>query len=101
MLSYFPLSACSLIREMAFMTELGLTPGEAISVATQSTAELLGLDDMGTIAPGKRSDLFVVDGDPLDDLMQLNKPWLVMLGGRLIRAPEQAARHECVGWMTP
>ena len=99
MLSYFPLSAHSLIREMVFMTELGLTPGEAISVATQSTAELLGLDDAGVIAPGKRADLFVVDGDPLGDLMQLGQPWLVMLGGRMVRAPEATAGAECVGWM--
>ena len=99
MLSYFPLSARGLIREMAFMTELGLTPGEAISVATQSTAELLGLDDAGTIAPGKRADLFVVEGNPLDDLMQLGKPWLVMLGGRLVRAPGTEAQDRCAGWM--
>jgi imidazolonepropionase-like amidohydrolase len=101
MLSYFPLSAHTLIREMAFMTELGLSPGEAISVATQSTAELLGLGDAGVIGPGKRADLFVVDGDPLGDLMQLGKPWLVMLGGRIVRAPEATARAECVGWMMP
>jgi imidazolonepropionase-like amidohydrolase len=100
MLSYFPLSALSLIRELAFMTELGLMPGEAISVATQATAELIGLDDAGTIAPGKRADLFVVEGDPLRDLMQLTKPWLVMLGGRLVRAPEDTVRDQHVGWMT-
>ena len=98
MFSYFPLSARSLIREMVFMTELGLTAGEAISIATQSTAELLGLDDVGTIAPDKRADLFVVEGDPLGDLMQLGKPWLVMLGGRLVRAPG-AARDQGPRWM--
>jgi imidazolonepropionase-like amidohydrolase len=87
MLSYFPLSARSTIRELALMTELGVTPDEAISIATRATAELLELDDAGTIAPGKRADLLVVDGDPLADLMMLDRPWLVMLGGKVIRAP--------------
>jgi imidazolonepropionase-like amidohydrolase len=34
---------------------------------TRSAAELLGLqDDLGTLEPGKRADLVVVDGDALD-----------------------------------
>jgi imidazolonepropionase-like amidohydrolase len=101
MLGYYPLSARSLIRELAFMTELGLTSGEAISAATQANADLIRLDDAGTIAPGKRADLFVVEGDPLHDLMQLGRPWLVMLGGRLVRTPEDAVWDRHNGWMTP
>jgi imidazolonepropionase-like amidohydrolase len=84
-MDYFPLSARSTIRELMLMTELGISAAEAISIGTRETAALLGLDDAGTVAVGKRADLLVVDGDPLCDLMALDRPWLVMLGGRMVR----------------
>lgn len=93
LMPYFPLAARSIIRELALMTELGLTPDEAIAIGTRDTADLLGLDDSGTIAVGKRADLLVVDGDPLHDLMTLDRPWLVMLGGQLVRTPDE---HFCL-----
>jgi imidazolonepropionase-like amidohydrolase len=98
MLSYFPLAARSIIRELAFMTQLGLPAGEAIAIGTRETAELLGLVDSGTIAPKKRADLLVVDGDPLSDLMALDRPWLVMLGGRRIRIPGDGDEFASTIW---
>jgi imidazolonepropionase-like amidohydrolase len=99
MLAYFPLSARSLIREMALMTDLGLSPSEAITVATKSTAELLALDDGGVIAAGKRADLLVAEGDPLCDLMTLERPWLVILAGRVIRGPGSSENRDgSWGW---
>jgi imidazolonepropionase-like amidohydrolase len=92
-LHYFPLSMRSLARELTLMTELGLTPDQVIEIATQATAELLGLDDMGTLEVGKQANVLVVDGDPLRDLMSLDRPWLVMLGGCLIREPGQRLDH--------
>ena len=45
----------------------GCHPTAALVATTQTAAELLGvLDDRGTVEPGKRADLVVVDGDPLD-----------------------------------
>jgi imidazolonepropionase-like amidohydrolase len=45
----------------------GITPTDALVAATSSAADLLGVsDELGTIAPGKRADLVVVDGDPLE-----------------------------------
>ncbi len=95
--SYFPLSGRSLARELSFMAELGLTPAQVIEVATRATAGLLGLHDTGTLAEGKRADLLVVDGDPLRDLMDLDKPWLVMLGGHLVRRPRDGAARRLAG----
>jgi imidazolonepropionase-like amidohydrolase len=86
-MGYFPLSARSTIRELMLMTELGISAAEAISIGTRETAALLGLDDAGTLAIGKRADLLVVDGDPLADLMALDRPWVVVLGGRFVRMP--------------
>ncbi|MFG2789728.1 amidohydrolase family protein [Streptomyces sp. NPDC048419] len=45
----------------------GMKPAAVLAATTSSAAELLGLDDTtGTIAPGRRADLVVVDGDPYD-----------------------------------
>jgi len=55
------------LRELALMVEGGMTPMQAIVATTRSAAELMGLDDeLGTLEPGKRADLVIVDGDPLD-----------------------------------
>jgi imidazolonepropionase-like amidohydrolase len=55
------------LRELQLMAENGYTPHQALVAATSSAAELLGLaDELGTIEPGKRADLVVVDGDPLE-----------------------------------
>src|SRR5688500_13020562 len=55
------------LRELALMVEGGMTPMQAIVATTRSAAELMGLEDeLGTLEPGKRADLVVIDGDPLD-----------------------------------
>jgi imidazolonepropionase-like amidohydrolase len=41
----------------------------AILSATRTNAELFGMaDQIGTVEPGKRADVIVVDGQPLDDI---------------------------------
>ncbi len=56
--------------ELAKLVEAGLTPGEALRAATVDNARFLaGPDaDFGEIAPGKRADLVLVDGDPVADI---------------------------------
>jgi imidazolonepropionase-like amidohydrolase len=55
------------LRELALMVEGGMTPMQAIVATTASAAELMGLEnELGTIEAGKRADLVIVDGDPLD-----------------------------------
>ncbi len=55
------------LRELQLMVEGGMTPMQAIVATTRSAAELLGLEEeLGTLEPGKRGDLVVVDGDALD-----------------------------------
>ncbi|HEY7361168.1 MAG TPA: amidohydrolase family protein, partial [Streptosporangiaceae bacterium] len=54
--------------EIQRMTHHGLTAAEALTAATGSAAEALGLDQhIGTVAPGKLADLVVVDGDPVQE----------------------------------
>jgi imidazolonepropionase len=38
----------------------GLTPAEAIAASTVNAAAVLGLNDRGTIEPGKRADLILL-----------------------------------------
>jgi imidazolonepropionase-like amidohydrolase len=55
------------LRELQLMAENGFTPQQALVAATSSAAELMGLgDELGTVAPGKRADVVVVDGSPFD-----------------------------------
>jgi hypothetical protein len=53
------------LRALELLVETGLTPLEAITVATLHGAQYLGrADRIGSIAVGKRADLVVVRGDP-------------------------------------
>lgn len=55
------------LLELELLVDKGLSPADALHAATLSAAELMGLDaTLGSIEPGKRADLVVVDGDPLD-----------------------------------
>jgi imidazolonepropionase-like amidohydrolase len=55
------------LRELTLMVEGGMTPGQAIVATSASAAELMGLqNELGSLEPGKRADLVVVEGDPFD-----------------------------------
>jgi len=82
-LGVFPGS--SLHEELAlFVSELGLTPAQALERATRSSAEFLGLGaSLGTIAQGKLADLVLLGADPLADLGNLRSVDAVVMRGRL------------------
>ncbi|WP_158882907.1 metal-dependent hydrolase family protein [Amycolatopsis anabasis] len=54
------------LDELPLMAAAGMTPGEVLAATTSSAAELLGYDDLGVLAPGRRADLVVVSGDAYD-----------------------------------
>ena len=59
-------------RELLIMGEFGMTPLEAISAATKTGAEALGMSHrIGLLEAGKAADLLVVEGDPSQDLQVL------------------------------
>jgi hypothetical protein len=73
----------SLHRELELLTESGLTPYEAMRAATVVPAAFLGKDqEFGTLQIGKRADLLLVDGNPLEDLTRLKQPVGVMTRGK-------------------
>ena len=73
------------LRELELMVEGGMTPMQAIEATTRSAAELMGLEDeLGTLEPGKRADLVVVDGDPLELTGLSDRIHAVYQDGRLV-----------------
>jgi len=55
-------------RELEIFVRLGMSPMQAIEAATSKPAERLGLNDLGTLVPGKRADFIVLAANPLDDI---------------------------------
>jgi imidazolonepropionase-like amidohydrolase len=65
-------------RELALMVQAGLTPVEAIHVATSQAAQLLRLRDRGLLTPGMLADFVIVDGDPsknVEDMSRIVEVW--------------------------
>jgi imidazolonepropionase-like amidohydrolase len=60
-------------REIELLVKGGFTPLEAITAATKHGAELLDLDEVGTLEAGKLADLVLVEGDVLEDVRVLQK----------------------------
>ena len=73
----------SLHHELRLLIESGLSPYEAMRAATVAPAAFLANDEeFGTVAAGKRADLLLVDGNPLQDIGTLAQPVGVMARGR-------------------
>ena len=63
----------SLHEEMELLVRAGLTPAEALAAATSIPAKCFGLGDRGQIAAGKRADLILVEGNPVNDIRATRK----------------------------
>jgi imidazolonepropionase-like amidohydrolase len=53
--------------------DLGVTPMQAITIATKNAAEALRLNGLGTIAPGKDASFVVLNANPLDDIKNTSR----------------------------
>jgi imidazolonepropionase-like amidohydrolase len=72
-------------RELQLMVEAGLTPMQAIVAATGTNAEILrGAKEFGTLQPGRRADLLVLDANPLDDIHNTEKLSAVWQAGKIV-----------------
>jgi Amidohydrolase family len=54
----------SLHTELELLVRLGLSPREALAAATNNYALQFGWTELGQIAPGRRADILVINGDP-------------------------------------
>jgi imidazolonepropionase-like amidohydrolase len=72
--------------EFEYMTKFGMSPLAAIQCATTRAAELMGWSDqVGAIAPGNFADIIATEGNPLEDIKQLEQVKFVMKGGVVVR----------------
>jgi imidazolonepropionase-like amidohydrolase len=87
----------SVRRELAYLVDAGLTPYQALESGTRNVALFFGTADRtGTIGNGKRADLILLDGNPLENITNIGRQAGVMLGGRWLPAAEIAARLEAL-----
>ena len=71
----------SLHEELGRLVDAGLAPAEALRGATSLAASTFGLADRGVIAPGRRADLVLIDGDPTLDISVTRNIRGVWIGG--------------------
>jgi hypothetical protein len=70
--------------ELEMLVRLGLSPREALAAATNNYALEFGWTDLGLIAPGRRADIVIVDGDPTVSIWNARRIAGVILEGNLL-----------------
>lgn len=95
----FVVPGFSLPDELVNFTTAGLTPLEALATSTREAARFLGqLDEWGTVETGKRSDLVLLDADPLKDIANVRAISGVMVRGRWLPAADLKAALTTLAW---
>jgi imidazolonepropionase-like amidohydrolase len=79
-------------QEMADMVRSGMTPAEVIVAATSGSAELMELDDVGSVAVGKSADFIVLNANPLADITNTREIDAVYLRGIAVDRDALSAR---------
>jgi imidazolonepropionase-like amidohydrolase len=74
-------------QELKLMVEAGLTPLQAITIATRNAAALMHLDDRGTLSVGRRADFIVLAADPSLDIGRVDQIESVWRGGVMADGP--------------
>lgn len=79
-----PLAGLSVHEELEWLVAAGLTPSEALAAASSGPAKFFGEEGAGgSIAVGKRADLVLLEGNPLDDIRNTRRIRAVVAAGRL------------------
>lgn len=85
-------SALQYSRELELYVEAGIPAAEVLYIATLGAARVMKKDrQSGSIAAGKRADLVLIDGDPLEQMSDVRRTKLVMKGGAIYDAAALAA----------
>ena len=91
------LGAFAVGEELGLLVQAGLSPYEALWAGTRDAAEFLGQrDEWGTVAPGRRADLVLLDANPLANVANASRRVGVMLRGRWLPNAEIAKRLDAI-----
>jgi len=75
--------------ELRLRIKAGVTPLDVLTMATLWSAECLGIaDEVGTLQPGKRADLLLLNGDPLADIAAVDRIHAVWKDGKEVSVEE-------------
>ena len=78
------LAGYMLHHELELYVRAGIAPAEVLRVATLTPALVMGVNkDRGVIAPGKLADMVLIDGDPTQNMRDINKITTVIKGGKV------------------
>jgi imidazolonepropionase-like amidohydrolase len=78
--------------EIQWLTEHGYSTDQALLAATRNAAELMGLNDVGHLAPGARADFVVLDRNPFHDITAVYDVHAVHIAGQQVLAPGSFTR---------
>jgi len=79
----------SLHREIELYVQAGFTPMEAIQAATVVPARVMGMEkEAGTVEKGKRADLILINGNPLEDIHNTRNVEYVITNGSMYHTAE-------------
>lgn len=85
----FTIPGISAHEELREFVDAGLTPYQAILAGTRNPAEVLNAaNEFGTVSVGKRADLILLEGNPLENVNQVSKQSGVMIRGRWLPQTE-------------
>jgi imidazolonepropionase-like amidohydrolase len=85
----------TLQAELALYVQAGMTPAQALQIATRNGARYSGTSrDRGSVTPGKLADLVLLDGDPTADIENVRKVALVITQGQWLSPKDM---HEDMG----
>ena len=78
-------SGADVHRELELIVGGGISPADAIVIATRNSARFLGkLEEMGTIEVGKLADLVLLKADPTADINNAKQIDIVIKDGKII-----------------
>jgi len=72
------------LEEAQLMVAAGMTPAQVLAAGTSGASRQCVRADLGTVAPGQRADLLVLNTDPTADISNLRDISMVFLNGELV-----------------